>query len=265
MGARTCSHASVWRMAHDLAAGCSQAPIGTAPARAGVVDRTCRTLGTRSRGLAPCTGTGSHRRISSHHTGWCFLKAQMRHDTHALAQTMHIHATSIRITHADRSSKHRRADPLERLNRPNRGPMHPPQRARHGGCRRRGPCLQQWPQRHDIDRLAAAIDLCVDPCGWRRRQSSLACTAAREPSSSASPWRCHPNAEVVLVYLPVQRVKSRQPASQMEMRRRSPSTSPWTSQTPFAVPLFKALSSPADSEIETSTCPCRRHLCRLDL
>ena len=59
--------------------------------------------------------------------------------------------------------------------------MHPPQRARHGGCRRRGPCLQQWPQRHDNDRLAAAIDLCVDPCGWRRRRSSSACTAAETP------------------------------------------------------------------------------------
>ena len=97
-----------------------------------------------------------HVLIWSHHTGWCFLKAQMRHDTHALAQTMHIHATSIRIMHDDRSSKSRRADPLERPVRPNRGPMHPPQRARHGGCRRRGPCLQQWPQRHDNDRLAAA-------------------------------------------------------------------------------------------------------------
>ena len=122
-----------------------------------------------------------HVLISSHHTGWCFLKAQMRHDTHALAQTMHIHATSIRITHADRSSKSRRSDPLERPNRPSRGPMHPPQRARHGGCRRRGPCHMQWPQRHDNDRLAAAIDLCVDPCGWRRRRSSSACTAAETP------------------------------------------------------------------------------------
>ena len=94
---------------------------------------------------------------------------------------MHIHATSIRITHDDRSSKSRRADPLERLNRPNRGPMHPAQRARHGGCRRRGPCLQQWPQRHDNDRLAAAVDLCVDQCGRRRRRSSSAGTTAEEP------------------------------------------------------------------------------------
>ena len=94
---------------------------------------------------------------------------------------MHIHATSIRITHDDRSSKSRRADPLERLNRPNRVPMHPVQRARHGACRRRGPCLQQWPQRHDNDRLVAAVDLCVDLCGRRRRRTSSAGTAAEEP------------------------------------------------------------------------------------
>ena len=122
-----------------------------------------------------------HVLISSHHTGWCFLKAQMRHDTHALAQTMHIHATYVRITHDDRSSKSRRADPLERPDRPERGPMHPLRRVRHGTCRRRGPWHQQWPQRHDSDRLAAAIDLCVDPCGWRRRRSSSARTAAEEP------------------------------------------------------------------------------------
>ena len=59
--------------------------------------------------------------------------------------------------------------------------MHPLRRVRHGTCRRRGPWHQQWPQRHDSDRLAAAIDLCVDPCGWRRRRSSSARTAAEEP------------------------------------------------------------------------------------
>ena len=40
-----------------------------------------------------------HMLISSHHTRWYFLKAQMRHGTHALAQTLHIHAASVR-THA---------------------------------------------------------------------------------------------------------------------------------------------------------------------
>ena len=127
-----------------------------------------------------------HVLSSSHNPTWCFLKAQIRHDTHALAQTIHIHATSIPITHDDCSSKSRRADPLERPVRPSRGPMHPPRRAQHGGCRRRGPCHQQWPQRHDNDRLSAAIDLCVDPRGWRRRRSSSACTAAEKPRKRSS-------------------------------------------------------------------------------
>ena len=94
---------------------------------------------------------------------------------------MHIHATSIPITHDDRSSKSRRADSLERPNRPNRGPVHSSRRATHGTCRWRGPCHQQRPQRHDNDRLAAAIDLCVDLRRWRRQRSSSACTAAAEP------------------------------------------------------------------------------------
>ena len=122
-----------------------------------------------------------HVLFPSHNTRWCIFKVQMHHDKHALVQTVHIHATFIPIMHDDRSSKSRRADPLERPERPNRGPMHPPQHARHGGCRRRGPCHQQWPQRHDNDRLAAAIDLCVDLCGCRRRRSSSACTAAETP------------------------------------------------------------------------------------
>ena len=44
-----------------------------------------------------------------------------------------------------------------------------------------GPATSNGRNGTTIDRLAAAIDLCVDPCGWRRRRSSSACTAAETP------------------------------------------------------------------------------------